>query len=483
MKLIKTIRGKIAVLFVILLSFIGIITAFYYKNIFALEDKLAVIQNFDDFRDNILELRRYEKNFVYFKDIEDMNQSTYYLFKTEDSFHSLAEDIVRVIGPQNYRQFKEALYSYKSILGENMARVKSGEDAVDVEGIRSKGKQLVDFTNNLIAAKRHRIEKTLQRTLTIPLAFLGSFVVFIVLIFKLVNHGILKPLALLQRATEEAAKGTFTPIVYSSEQETEVDRLIEAFNEMAKRLETKQEQLLQSRKMASIGTLTSGIAHELNNPINNISLSAESVLELGPEISYAEAKEMIEDILFQADRASQVVKDLLEFSRTERPFLLKLSIKETLERTIKLIKNQIMVTGIQIEKDIPGDLPPIKGRRQDLQQAFINILLNAIQAMQDISKENVIAIGAGLGPENYIRVDITDTGCGIKPGDIDHIFDPFFTTKEVGRGTGLGLSLVYSIIRTHGGYVEVQSKINQGTTFSIFLPTVIKNNKDSEYNV
>jgi signal transduction histidine kinase len=288
---------------------------------------------------------------------------------------------------------------------------------------------------------------------------------------------------LLKKATEEAAKGTFTPIVHSLEKETEVDRLIEAFNEMAKRLEAKQEQLLQSRKMASIGTLTSGIAHELNNPINNISLSAESLLESGSGISNAEAKEVIEDILFQADRAGQVVKDLLEFSRTERPFLLKLSIKETLERTIKLIKNQIMVTGIQIEKDIPEDLPPIKGRRQDLQQAFINILLNAIQAMQDISKEHTISIRTGRGPEGYTRVDITDTGCGIQPKDIGYIFDPFFTTKEVGRGTGLGLSLAYSIIRTHGGYIEVKSKINKGTTFSIFLPTAIKNEEHTENSV
>ena len=473
MKTIKTIKGKFAVFFIVILSFIGMLTVFYYNNIFALEDKLTIIQNFDDFRDNILELRRYEKNFVYFKDIEDMHQSIYYLFRTEDSFKNLAEDIQRVIGPKGFKQFSDALYEYKSILGESMTLIKNNQDKLDLEGIRARGKLLVDFTNNLIVAKRQRIESAMKRTLTIPLAFLGSFVVFVVLIFKLVAKGILKPLALLQRATEEAAKGTFTPIEYSSEKETEVDQLIGAFNEMAKRLEAKQAQLLQSRKMASIGTLTSGIAHELNNPINNISLTAESLLELGLESSYAEAKEMIEDILVQADRAGQVVKDLLEFSRTERPFLLRLSIKETLERTIKLIKNQLMVTGIQLKKDIPEDLPPIKGRRQDLQQAFVNIFLNAIQAMQDISRENVISIRAGQGPAGYIRVDITDTGVGIKPKDIDYIFDPFFTTKEVGRGTGLGLSLVYSIVRTHGGYIEVKSKTNKGTTFSIFLPTAI----------
>ena len=479
----KTIKGKFTVLFVVILSFIGMLTVFYYNNIFSLENKLTVIQNFDDFRDNILELRRYEKNFVYFKDVEDMNQSVYYLFRTEDSFNKLSEDIKRVVGPEKNQQFRAVLDEYKSILGKNVKVVKTGAGKLDVEGIRAKGKLLVDFTNNLIAAKRQRIESAMKRTLTIPLAFLGSFVVFVILIIKLVAKGILKPLALLQRATEAAAKGTFTPIEYSSEKETEVDLLIGTFNEMAKRLEKKQEQLLQSRKMASIGTLTSGIAHELNNPINNISLTAESLLELGPESLHAEAKEMIEDIIVQADRAGQVVKDLLEFSRTERPFLLRLSIKETLERTIKLIKNQLMVTGIQLKKDIPDDLPLIKGRRQDLQQAFVNVLLNAIQAMHDISRENIISVRAGLGPEGYVRVDITDTGIGIKPGDIDHIFDPFFTTKEVGRGTGLGLSLVYSIVRTHGGYIEVKSEANKGTTFSIFLSTINASEEDKEDGV
>jgi len=242
--------------------------------------------------------------------------------------------------------------------------------------------------------------------------------------------------------------------------------------------------LLQSRKMVSIGTFTSGIAHELNNPINNISLTAESLLDLLNDSSQAEAKEMTDDILAQADRAGQIVKDLLEFSRTERPYLLSLSIKETLERTIKLIKNQVMVTGIQMQKYIPDDLPPIRGRRQDLQQAFVNILLNAIQAMQNISGENIITIRADRGAEGYIRVDISDTGVGIKPEQISNIFDPFFTTKEVGRGTGLGLSLVYGIVRTHGGYIEVKSEMNKGSTFSIFLPTATNTNaKDMQNSV
>jgi signal transduction histidine kinase len=199
------------------------------------------------------------------------------------------------------------------------------------------------------------------------------------------------------------------------------------------------------------------------------------------EMTKEEASEMMMEILAQADRASQVVKNLLEFSRTERPVLLELSINDVLDRTIKLIKNQIMVTGIQLKRENSKNLPLIQGRNQDLQQVFINILLNSIQAMKDLSGENIITIRTGPGPDGYIRIDFSDTGIGIKPENMKHIFDPFFTTKPVGRGTGLGLSLVYGIIRTHGGYIEVKSEINKGTAFSIYLPITVNEEEETDH--
>jgi two-component system NtrC family sensor kinase len=463
------------------LVFIGVLHVLYYHYIFSLQGKLELIQKFDDFRDNILEMRRYEKNFIYFKDIESLNETIFYLFKIEDFSRELAKDVIRVVGDDKFMEFQGNLKGYKTILDENMKGVKTDKREPNVEMIRTKGKKMVDFAKELIMTKRQRIQKDIHRIMIIPLTFIVSFIVFMILILQLISKGILKPVALMQKATEEAAKGTFKPIVYESEREDEVIHLIETFNEMAKQLETKQEQLLQSRKMASIGTFTSGIAHELNNPLNNISLTAESLMEEFTEMTKEEASEMLMEILAQADRASQVVKNLLEFSRTERPLLLELCINDVLDRTIKLIKNQIMVTGIHLKKETSNDLPPIKGRSQDLQQAFINILLNSIQAMKDLSGENIITIRTEPGPDSYIRIDFSDTGIGIKPEDMKYIFDPFYTTKPVGRGTGLGLSLVYGIIRTHGGYVEVKSEINMGTTFSIYLPIAVNDGKEADH--
>ena len=477
----KTIKSKVMVLLIVCLVFIGVLHVLYYHYIFSLQGKMELIQKFDDFRDNILEMRRYEKNFIYFKDIESLNETIFYLFKIEDFSRELSKDVERVIGDDKFMEFQDDLKRYKTILDEDMNRVKTDKGELNVEMIRTKGKKMVDFANELIMTKRQRIQKDIHRIMIIPLTFIVSFIVFMILILQLISKGILKPVALMQKATEEAAKGTFRPIVYESEREDEVIHLIETFNDMAKQLETKQEQLLQSRKMASIGTFTSGIAHELNNPLNNISLTAESLMEDFTEMTKEEASEMMMEILAQADRASQVVKNLLEFSRTERPVLLELSINDVLDRTIKLIKNQIMVTGIQLKRENSKNLPPIKGRSQDLQQVFINILLNSIQAMKDLSGENIITIRTGPGPDSYIRIDFSDTGIGIKPEDMKYIFDPFYTTKPVGRGTGLGLSLVYGIIRTHGGYIEVKSEITKGTTFSIYLPICHDCEKEADY--
>jgi two-component system NtrC family sensor kinase len=245
-------------------------------------------------------------------------------------------------------------------------------------------------------------------------------------------------------------------------------------------LDSKQEQLLQARRMASIGTFTSGIAHELNNPLNNISLTAESLLVDHDHTSEAETKEMIKDILVQADRANQVVRNLLEFSRTDREPLAELSIKDVIERAVNLVTNQIKISGIKLKVDTADGLPRIRGKPLDLQQAFLNILLNAIQAMEGRPKGGGISIRLQLAPEGYIRTDISDTGTGIKSADMEHIFDPFYTTKEVGHGTGLGLSLVYGIIKAHGGHIEVKSEVGKGSTFLVYLPTARPEGKGQE---
>lgn len=462
----KTIRGKIVSFFVLCLAVAGVLALLYSENAISLRQKIYAIERFDDLLNDVLELRRYEKNIIIYRDPASLEEASAYLQKIERDYHSIQEETIGIIGKDEYAAFGTNLAQYKLSL-DTIIALNGGGGKLHEERLRSQGKDLVDFAQLLIHKKRHKIDQTLKRVLTIPLASIGFLIMLAFVIFRFLTRGILKPLLLVESATEKVARQAFTPIPYGRDKQDEITRLIASFNKMVAELDSRQEQLVQSRKLASIGTFTSGIAHELNNPLNNISITAESLMLNYAGMQPEEVGELIDDILTQADRASQVVKNLLEFSRTARPALVNLDLCEVLERTLNLVKNQLVVAQVQIEKDLPPGLPPIRGKRQDLQQAVVNILLNAVQAMP---QGGTIAIRAGNGPEGYLQVDLSDTGTGIKPEALEHIFDPFYTTKASGQGTGLGLSIVYSIIRAHGGYIEARSEVGKGTTFSIFLP-------------
>jgi two-component system NtrC family sensor kinase len=238
-------------------------------------------------------------------------------------------------------------------------------------------------------------------------------------------------------------------------------------NHMLEELKRRQDQLLESRKMAAIGTLTSGIAHELNNPLNNIGLTTESLLDNFDEYPEEQKRKMLDQIYQQVEIASGTVRNLLDFTRTERLPFTAVSIREVVESTLRLVQNELHLSNTALELDIENDLPAIRGNPRNLQQVFLNLFLNSIQAMP---KGGTLSVEAKADSNGFIRVAVSDTGIGIPPQNLDKVFDPFFTTKEPGQGTGLGLSVSYSIIEKHRGRIAVESEVKKGTTFSVFLP-------------
>jgi signal transduction histidine kinase len=340
---------------------------------------------------------------------------------------------------------------------------------INQEQMRAQGKAMVDFANELFSIKRTKIHKTIYRVSMLPFAFLGIFVLLMVLVITLISKRLLHPLGALQKKTIQVGSGDFTPISFKDSHNDEISGLIRAFNRMATELETNQENLLQARKMAALGTFTAGIAHELNNPINNISLTAEAFLNEYSGKLDAGADEMLQDIIAQVERANDIVRNLLDFSRTQESSFSKLNIAEVIQSTIKLIRNQIRLSGIKMDIRISPDLPAIKGNMRSLQQVFLNLLINAYHAMPDGGR---IEIKAYSDPVAFVRIDISDTGPGIQPKSMKHIFEPFYTTKSTGKGVGLGLSVTYSLIKTHGGYIKVDSELGRGTTFSVFVPAI-----------
>ena len=217
-------------------------------------------------------------------------------------------------------------------------------------------------------------------------------------------------------------------------------------------LNRKNEELLQSRKLASIGTLASGVAHEANNPLNNIYLAAQILLkEIGHEICPAVVKETVGDIFSQTLRVKRIVSDLLEFAREKAPELKRINIAETIRSVIEQMKASGEIDGIRCDF-IPEDLIELSADMHLMEQLFINLFTNARDAMEanGLLKIEVYPLN------NDIRIMVSDTGKGIPAADIPRIFDPFFTTKD--RGTGLGLAIVYSIIKKHNGNIKVKSE-------------------------
>jgi PAS domain S-box-containing protein len=241
---------------------------------------------------------------------------------------------------------------------------------------------------------------------------------------------------------------------------------------MKDELEKTQIQLLQAEKMSSLGKLAAGVAHQLNNPLGGITLFAKLILE---EYDLEEgAKEDLGRILKDAKRCRDTVKELLEFTRQTRHLMRPYDVNQSISRTLFLLENQALLQNIDIEKDLDSTLPAIQADTQQLNHLFMNIILNAVEAME--GKGKLAVKSCRLSDGKKICIEISDTGQGIPEEILPRIFEPFFTTKEEGKGTGLGLSLVYNIVENHGGSIKARSNPGEGTTFIIELPIMRKAN-------
>jgi two-component system, NtrC family, sensor kinase len=225
-----------------------------------------------------------------------------------------------------------------------------------------------------------------------------------------------------------------------------------------------EDQLLQAEKLSSIGLLAAGIAHEVNTPIAGISSYTQMLLKETPEND--RRKQILEKIEKQTFRAAEIVNGLLNFSRLSGSEFKDLDVNRLIEDSLALLGHQLQSNHIKVESQLDLSLPPIHGNMGKLQQVFINLFLNARDAMPSGGE---LAVQTGMN-ESMVVVDISDTGVGIPEDNVRRIFDPFFTTKSIGKGTGLGLAVTYGILQEHGGGIFVDSTMGQGTHFRVKLP-------------
>ena len=469
------IRRKIILAFFFSVLSVLIFAGFSFQVHREIGNRLRLLELTNDLFQNLLELRRYEKNFFLYRQPVSLQEAKNYAARVEDLYLRHEPEIQRFKKQPQTPEFHRTLSHYQGVLKEIEARVQRGGRGAELgnfspleESLRNQGQELLNTAENWEKEERRQIDHLFQRAMYLFFGSVGVFLVLGILGAFYVARLLVRPLFQMQQAMDKIAHGDFTPIPEPESRSEEFFALFRAFNRMIHELEVHQEQLVQSRKIAAVGTLTSGIAHELNNPINNIVLTAEALKEDFRHLNQEEALGLIQDILVQSERASEIVKGLLDFSRSEHPEFEPLYITPVVHDTLKLVRNQLTLSGIQVEEDLPSGLPPFQGDRKSLQQVFLNLFINAIQATLDGGTLTLKAYPSEDG--QWLKVEVTDTGVGIEPEHLPRIFDPFYTTKQVGRGTGLGLSVTYGIVEKHGGHIEVQSQRGKGSTFTVILP-------------
>jgi two-component system NtrC family sensor kinase len=462
----------------IVLTFALSLAAFYgigggaYSNLVRIGRKAQFVEIAYRLQNTILEVRRYEKNYLLYGLDEDYQQTLFYLEEGKKIFDKIEPQIQDLEGVGRIKELQQDMSHYRELL-QDVVRCRQGgnADLHDREsaemGLRQAGKGLVDLSLQLTRFEHNRIIEIIDRLKTRLVGLLIVFLSLMLFIIIFLTRKILKPLTVIEQTTLGIAAGIFKHLpVYQTHDETQA--VIEAFNKMLTELEKRQKQLVQAQKLSCLGILSSGIAHQLNNPLNNVSTSCQILMEEMEEGDREYMKKLLSNIDQETDRARDIVKGLLEFSR-EREFQPDwVNLESLIIRTIRLVSSQLP-SGVDITSDIPEDLD-VFADGQKLQEVFLNLLINAAQAMGDGTGQIHISADKYVFLPDVVEIKVHDNGVGIPAENIPRIFDPFFSTKEVGLGTGLGLAVAYGIIEQHGGTITVQSEVGKGTTFNIMLP-------------
>jgi len=460
-----SIRARIAAVFAILFVLMCTVTVSAVLLLQQVRQKQVFFEKVSHFVFELQQARRFEKNFFLYgtnlqEAITNVHVARAYLRKNQS-------EIEAVIGGQGLQSMLSGIASYQKALEQLLDNPAPSRERKRIESaLRKYGALLISDAEDTLERERQAIHSMLQTSIIVALGFLGFMVVMLVFFAGFITQAVLRPLGRFMRYADRIGSGDLSPITPARKYRDEFSSLAIAFNRMLRELLHRHEQLIQSEKMAVVGNLTSGIAHELNNPLNNIGLSVEALLDGFEEMEAGQIRHILEQVSTQVDRASGTVRNLLDFTRKEHRVFTRLDINQALQETLKLVENERRLAGVELSLQLGEDIPAVRGNPRGMEQVFLNLLLNAIQALGDGGRIEASSRCEG----GRVIVEIADDGPGIAAEHLDHIFEPFFTTKDPGRGTGLGLSVSQGIVQEHGGTISVTSQPGQGTRFTISLP-------------
>ena len=460
--------------FFLIFLFVLAISVALVLNMYSVENRLQWLEIVNEYAVEMDQTRLFEKNyFLYGTNLTDAVENA---FRANDLLDRNSEEIGKLLGKSRQAKVMQNIKEYQGLLqrleklergGTRDAEYKRVKNEIEPE-LRKYGHQLLSYGQDMMRREKKALTDAIAHSRYITIYSLIFLLIFLGIYSFFLGARILRTIKRFSTYAQRIASGDYTPIMPARSYRDEFTELALAFNRMIQELENREAILIQSHKMRAVGTLTAGVAHELNNPLNNITLTADMLLEDYDTLNDAERKEMISDVVNEAGRSKKIISNLLDFARESGSQLEPLDLVHLLKETINLASNQIKLSGIKIEYQTADNLPRVHGDSQQLEQVFLNLILNAIDASPKGSKIQVMIVPAD--DPHYLAVKIIDFGSGIPRHILGSIFDPFFTTKGKGKGTGLGLSVSQGIVGKHGGRIRVSSREGEGSSFTVTLP-------------
>jgi two-component system NtrC family sensor kinase len=467
-----SIRLRLVVGFLLCFFLSGTIAVATVVILYQVRFKLQFLETTTKMAYEVQQARRYEKN--YFLYGADLSVARSHAEAAQALLLAEMGNILEVAGPDNLSEMTRHLTRYDELLSRCEELEQSGTWSEDEKrsiemGLRETGARIIESAEALAAKERASVDRMLKASQVVPIAFLGVLLGLIIYIIQFLARAIITPLSRFQDYTRRIAAGDFSPIMPARRYRDEFSDLALAVNRMLIELKKHEEKCIEVAKLGAVGTLTSGVAHELNNPLNNISLTTEALLDGYNTMDDEQRRKLLQDIYFETERAGETVKSLLDFTRLEKPEMIPLDLGDVIQSTVRIVQNEMAINNVSFTSSLPPDLPRVLGSFNQLRQVFLNLFINGIQAMPG---GGTLSVSARLEDRTHVCVEVNDTGVGIPAECIERIFDPFFTTKEPGTGTGLGLSVGYSIVKRHGGDIQATSEPGKGTTMRVCLPVV-----------
>ncbi|MEW5771167.1 MAG: ATP-binding protein [Pseudomonadota bacterium] len=478
----QSLQGKITLGYYGVAAIILVISLFFAAELRGLEKRVELGLQASDLFDTALEIRRFERNYFLYHLADDRAENGRYIDQARDLLRAHRADFLAIAPAGRLDELDRLLDGYQHEMAAYAGAEASPRRAAEIEPlVRALGQDVVAIAQDMAVAERRSIQTTLAAYQGRMLAVIAGVAVLIVALGRALSQRVVRPLKALETSVAAISANRRETLAAPS-QEREIVSIIVAFNHMLKELDMRQKSLMRSERLASLGTMLSGVAHELNNPLSNISTSCQILQEEAGECDAAANRVYLEQIDQQTERARDIVRSLLDFSR-ERPFRRSpVPLRQLVTQTVGFVRGEVSARSV-VSLDIPEDLA-VPADAQRLQQVFVNLLRNALDELPPGGGIRVAARtiradgppeGMAMGPgcdsdAPMVEISVADDGPGIAPEILPRVFDPFFTTKEVGHGMGLGLFIVYEIVDEHDGCIAVRSEPGQGATFLIRLP-------------